>query len=267
MKILAVDDEAMGLDALTSAIEKAEPEAEVFGFRSPKEALSFVRDNDIYAALLDIRMPVISGIELAKQIKLIRPEVHIIFATGFDSYMKDAFQLHASGYLLKPITEKKVRAEFENLESLRQSYAKEAVKSGKRIRFQCFGNFEAFIDEKPIKFKYDRTKEVLAYIVSRRGALCTNGEIISNLWEDDGNHDSYLRGIRKDLVDTFKDLKISDVINQQRGKIGIDTSKVACDYYAFIEGDVAAINSYEGEFMSQYSWGEITNAEIDFQRY
>ena len=116
-------------------------------------------------------------------------------------------------------------------------------------------------------FKYDKTKEVLAYVISRRGALCSNSEIIVNVWDDDGNHDSYLRGIRKDLVDTLTEQGIEDILILQRGKLGIDVSKVSCDYYDFIKGDVNALNKYTGEFMSQYSFGEMINAELDIQRY
>lgn len=267
MIILAADDENMGLNALVSAIKKADPKAEVFGFRSPRAALESLAERTYDAAFLDIQMPGMNGMELARQIKLSSPRTAIVFSTGFDDYMQDAFQLHANGYILKPITAAKVAGELQNLRQLQHQYAGDNIPGTKRIRFQCFGNFEVFLDGKPMKFKYDRTKEMLAYIVSRRGTLCSNREIISNLWEDDGSHDSYLRGIRKDLVDTFAEQRLSAVLNLQRGKMSIDASAVDCDYYDFLRGDVAAINSYAGEFMSQYSWGEMTNAELSFQRY
>ena len=271
MRILAVDDELPGLGALKSAISKAAPDAEICAFQFPRKALDFVRENDVYAALLDIQMAGMSGIKLAKQIKLIRPGVHIIFATGYDNFMKDAFQLHANGYILKPVTAAKVKAELDNLKDLREGIAAESAAEGagadKGVRIQCFGNFEIFSDGRPMHFKYDKTKEVLAYVISRRGALCSNSEIIVNVWDDDSNHDSYLRGIRKDLVDTLTELGAEDILIIQRGKLGIDVSKVKCDYYDFIEGDVGAINKYSGEFMSQYSFAEMINAELDIQRY
>lgn len=271
MRILAVDDELPGLGALKSAISKAAPDAEICAFQFPRKALEFVQENDVYAALLDVQMAGMSGIQLAKKIKLIRPGVHIIFATGYDSFMKDAFQLHASGYILKPVTAAKVQAELDNLVMLREGFAAEEAASqaddGKRIRIQCFGNFEVFADGKPVHFKYEKTKEVFAYVVSRRGALCSNNEIIVNVWDDDEDHNSYLRGIRKDLLDTLKKFDSEDIINYQRGKFGLDTDKVSCDYYDFIEGDVIAINKYTGEFMSQYSFADMINAELDMQRY
>ena len=84
-----------------------------------------------------------------------------------------------------------------------------------------------------------------------------------NVWDDDENHESYLRGIRKDIADRFEELGCGEVLITQRGKMGINADKVCCDFYDFLKGDVNAINSYHGEFMAQYSWGEFTNAELE----
>lgn len=268
MTILAVDDERLGLEILVETIKDVQPDAEVVGFRSPLKALEFAKENDFYIAFLDIQMPRMTGIELAQNIKIIKPAAHIVFATGYDEYMGAAFNIHANGYIQKPVTPEKVRNEIESINLMSNVSSASSPKTGKTgLRFQCFGNFECFFREKPVHFKYDKTKEVLAYIVSRRGALCSNAEIILNVWDDDADHDSYLRGIRKDMVDTFKDLGIPDVLSIQRGKIGINPDMVECDYYNFMAGDAVAINSYQGEFMVQYSWSELTNAELDSDRY
>lgn len=262
MKILAVDDEKLGLEALVKAIQKTLPEAEIIGFNSPKEALSYAKENEIFAACLDIQMPEMLGSELAKKLKSINPSIYIIFATGYDSYMGDAFSLHASGYILKPITPAKVKKEFDNIKSLGEAYLKQQAEHGNGLRCQCFGNFEVFHGANPVHFKYDKTKELLAFLVSKRGSLCSNDQIICTLFEDDENHESYLRGLRKDLIDTFESLNCADAVILQRGKMGIMPDIINCDYYDFLKGDAAAINSYRGEFMAQYSWGEYINAEL-----
>ena len=266
MRILAVDDERLGLEILVETIKEVEPDAEVVSFRSPLKALEYARENEFYVAFLDIMMPKMTGIELAQKIKIIKPMAHIVFATGFDEYMGAAFNIHANGYVQKPVTPEKVKAEIDALKLLGKTDEEKPV-PGQGLRFQCFGNFECFYGTMPVHFKYDKTKEILAYIVSRRGALCSNAEIVLNVWDDDADHDSYLRGIRKDMVDTFKELGVSDVLVVQRGKIGINTSMVKCDFYDFLAGDAIAINAYHGEFMNQFSWSEITNAELDGEKY
>lgn len=167
--------------------------------------------------------------------------------------MRDAFEMHASGYVMKPVTPAKLRKELDNLRYPVQSVSK------MRVRFQTFGNFEVFIDGQPVKFKYDLTKEMLAYLVDRNGALCTNGEIMAVLWGDKRSS-SYLRSLIKDMKDTFENAGCGNVIVRQRGKTGIVRENVDCDYYDWLDGKILAVNLYHGEYMAQYGWSEITNA-------
>ena len=164
MKILAADDEKIALEGLENAIREAEPSAEVYGFGRAGEALEFFRENVCDIAFLDIQMRNISGIGLAKQLKVINPGLNIIFTTGYSEYMGDAFDMHASGYLLKPITSQKVRQELDNLRHPVEE------KPLHRVKICTFGNFEVFVGGNPLKFRYDLTKEMFAYLVDRCGA-------------------------------------------------------------------------------------------------
>ena len=252
MKIIALDDEELALEGLMDAIRACAPNAELHGFSYAEDVLVFLRDHSCDVAFLDVEMAGINGVELAEQLKLRNPDVNLIFATGFSSYQGNAFDLHASGYLMKPITAEKVKRELDNL--------RRPVPEEKRIQVQCFGNFEVYLDGIPLEFKYHKTKELLAYLVDRKGALCTNGEIIAKLFGDD-NHNAYLRSLRKDLLDTLEAAGGADVITQQRGRLGIVPQAIRCDYYDWCDGKRMG-NAYLGEYMAQYSWSEYTNAAL-----
>lgn len=255
MNILALDDEEIALEGLVSAAKQAEPSATIYSFRKPKEALEFCKSIPCEVALLDIQMRNTSGVELAKEVKFLNPNINIIFTTGYADYMRDAFELHASGYLMKPITPEKIRKELDNLRHPVPTSAEN------RVRFQTFGNFEVFIDGQPVKFKYDLTKEMLAYLVNRKGAYCTNGEIMAQLWGDN-QHASYLSNLKKDLRDRFLQRGCQDVIDSGWNKLRIVTEKADCDYYDWMAGKIHAINQYCGEYMAQYGWAEFTNAQM-----
>ncbi|MEG0961654.1 MAG: hypothetical protein RSF88_02165, partial [Lachnospiraceae bacterium] len=110
------------------------------------------------------------------------------------------------------------------------------------------------------------TKELLAFLVDRKGTFCSNGEIIAALWEDDSGsvkRNSYLRDLRADLLTTFTTLGVEKCIRRQRGVMAVSLDKIACDYYNWMQGDIEAINAYRGEYMSQYSWGEFTHGGIE----
>ena len=254
MRIIAVDDEPLALEALLSAIEEAAPDADVSGFSAAADALAAAAERHFDAAFLDIEMGGTNGIRLAETLTAQSPDINIIFTTGYDRYLQKAFQLHASGYLRKPITAHKIRQELDQL--------RHPVHAAKRIRIQTFGNFEVYLDGDPLTFQYSKTKELLAYLVDRCGALCTNGEISAVLFEDGSGHSNYLRSLRKDLVDVLERSGCEHVLRQQRGQMGIVPEAVDCDYYDWNAGKPGAA-AYRGEYMLQYSWAEETAGALE----
>ena len=90
MKIIAADDEKLALQNLTKAIAEAEPEAELVTFSEPEEVLDYAKDHPLDVAFLDVEMGTMTGIEVAKQLKIRYPKINIVFVTGYDKYMAQA---------------------------------------------------------------------------------------------------------------------------------------------------------------------------------
>lgn len=259
MKIIAVDDEKLALDTLVDSIEKAVPDASITGFRKPEDALTYVCENDCEIAFLDIKMRGMTGLELAKRLKDIRGEINIIFVTGYSEYSLDAFRLYASDYLLKPATPDAVKQAMEHLRT--------PVKpiQTKRVRIQCFGNFEVYVDNKPLIFGRAKSKELLAYLVDRMGASVTMGELMAIMWEDGADtssRQSNLRNLIADLKNVLSDVEVGNIILKRRNSIAVNCEMVDCDYYDFLRHIPYAVNAYHGEYMMQYSWAEITTAAL-----
>lgn len=254
MNIIAVDDERIALEGLVHAVREASPDSLVMGFRYAEDALTYAKENICDVAFLDIEMTGTKGTELALMLKEINPSVNIIFATGFDSYFKDAFDMHASGYLKKPITPEKVRAELENLRN--------PISSAKRLTVQAFGNFEVYFAGKPLSFQYSRSKELFAYLIDRGGAMCSTGELMEILFEEESGHDAYFKRIRRDLLDTIASVGCESALVCQRGMMGVVTSQIECDYYNYLSGREPLSKRYRGEYMNQYTFGEYTNGYL-----
>lgn len=260
MNIIAVDDERIALQNLVEAIGAAAPDAAIYEFRNADEALRFAAEHPCDIAFLDIEMRGISGIELAKRLKGFNTQINIVFVTGCSQYTGDALHLRASGYVMKPATKESV---LEELENLRHPVKRQ---TGKCVWVQTFGNFEVFVDDQALHFKYSRSKELLAYLIDRRGALCTNGELECVLWEDESGNAkkaAYLRKLRSDLIHTLDDAECEDVLVVQPGKLGVVPEKIECDYFDWNDGKAYALNAYHGEYMSQFSWAEMTHSAIE----
>ncbi|MDO4273203.1 MAG: response regulator [Eubacteriales bacterium] len=256
MKAILVDDEQIALDNLKITLEEFQEITEINCFRTAAKTLDWLGENSADIAFLDINMKKMDGLVLAKKLKELCPACAVIFVTGYSEYALQAIQMHASGYLLKPVSKESVRKELDYILSMKRD-----VSGHKRIQVQCFGNFEVFTDGMPMKFQYSKTKELLAYLVDRKGAYCTNGELMGILWEEKSDKVkkySYFRDLRSDLLKAFSAAGCADAIQKQRGMIAVVPEKIDCDYYDWLEGKIEAVNRYEGEYMAQYSWGELT---------
>lgn len=250
MNIIMVDDERLNLENLEYVVGNLLPEANRVGFNKASQALSHVQEHKVDIAFLDIQMRGIDGITIAKCIQDHWPDANIIFCTGFSEYALDALDINCSGYLLKPITEEKVRKALEHL--------RHPVQHSKQVEFHCFGNFDATCGGVPITFKYSRTKELLAYLVDRNGASVSMKELSAVLFEDD-EHRSYMYQLRLDLLTTLTDLGVLDILVQSHGHLGIDRDKVKCDYYDYL--DKKLIPPVQ-EYMTQYSFAEAACATL-----
>ena len=260
MKILALDDSEPALKLLIRAIGEAEPDAELFAFGKPSLLLDFAKENNCDIAFLDIQMWGISGLVVAKKLKDLYAKINIVFVTAYSEYATEAFNLHPSGYVLKPVTKEAVERELTNL---RHPIDK---KSNSLIFAQTFGNFEVFSYGTPVKFAYSKTKELFAYLVDRNGACVNMNELCAVLWEneeDSPNLKAYLRKLISDLIKTFTELGADDVVIKRHNSIAVFPEKITCDSYGFIRGDPVFVNAYSGQYMTQYSWAERTTGFIE----
>ncbi len=173
----------------------------------------------------------------------------------------DALNIHASGYILKPISRSKLENELRNLRHIVQN--NDEIK---KLEVSAFGDFQVHFDNKPLNFKYSKTKELLAYLIDRKGAMCSKKDICAVLFGDEyESKGSYYYNLVADLKSIFADLGIEDVIDSNRGKVGIRQDLVECDYYHWLDDPKKYGNLYMGEYMNQYSWAEYTNAWLSLQ--
>ncbi|MCR5487117.1 MAG: response regulator [Lachnospiraceae bacterium] len=196
MTILAVDNEEIALEGLCRTIRSAIPEAKLYSAPDPEKAFLIAAKERPDIVFLDIEMPGMDGLTLAKKIKeQVEPRTNIIFTTGYNEYIAEAFtKLRVSGYLLKPITEDMILNEIENLR-----YPAE-IRGSRRVRVRTFGSFEVFIKDKPVFFHYSKTRELCAYLIDH-GGTCRIAELQENLWEEkdgSGDHRSYLQNLISD---------------------------------------------------------------------
>ena len=252
MRIIAVDDELPVLKTIEKYLKEIAPSDEIIVFNRSSAALEYGKENTINVAFLDINMPSISGIDLAKELKKTNPKINVVFCTAYSEFMPDAFEIHASGYLLKPIRKESLAKELDNL-------LHPIEKEMPKVFVRTFGEFDVLVDGAPVFFHSKKSKEMLAYLVDKRGAVVSKKDIAAALFEDaySATTQNYLKKIKKDLLGTLKEYGIESIFVKGFNQYALDNTKFACDLYDYDKGLPYAINAYKGEYMAQYDWAEM----------
>lgn len=250
MIAIAVDDEQLMLYALVQAVKASPDITSVAEFTSCDNALLWAQNNPVDVAFLDIDMRGMGGLALAEKIMALHPDCKIVFCTGYEQYAVAAIKLRVSGYLMKPISAREVQEEIDYIKGIRAGE--------KPLTVKCFGNFEVYSHGEKLTFRRTKTKELLAFLVDRKGAGVTGREICARLWSDQGEEkkkNNYLRQLFHDLRQTLEELKAESVLVQNNYSYSMDTEKIDCDYYSWL---ITGKPEFHGEYMTQYSWAEET---------
>ena len=167
MIILAIDDEKLALANLVDELKKVFAGHRIYEFSSSAKALSFIEEmknnnETIDYVFTDIKMPLINGIDMAKIVKTLYPKVKLFFCTAYSDFSLEAWNMKAKGYILKPISAMRIQ---EVLKEMVEDW-QHTEENDKTIKVKTFGDFEVFLNGKPIEFDRSKSKELFAYLVA-----------------------------------------------------------------------------------------------------
>lgn len=259
MRVIYVDDEAPAIQNFRFTVANFPEIRQLHTFQNGEEALSFARENTIDAAFLDMEMPGIHGLQLARALKEHDPNIRVVFVTAFAQYALDAFGVDATGYLLKPYSAADIHKELAKCAYTHLP--------SHRLVLRTIPTFSATVDGAPLSITGPKSREMLALLVDRAESGLSVGEAIACLWPDrpaDAATQSLCRMAFKRLAEALERVDLSDVVYTIDSRRYLRTDSVDCDLYRILAGDRLAARRYVGEYLSEYEWAEDRNAQLYF---
>ena len=121
--VLIVDDERIEREGIAALLQMGNYNLEILEAVNGKEALTILREKNPEILLSDIRMPLMDGIELTRQVKILNPDIAVVIFSGFSdfNYAKEAIRNGVREYILKPVDPQ----EFKNVMDGVMSYLDE----------------------------------------------------------------------------------------------------------------------------------------------
>ena len=257
MRAILVDDEPIMLRSFMRNSADIPQLDVVAQFQSAEEAIAYAKENPFELALLDVCLPGMNGIDLAVELRKIYPRLLVVFISAFDDYIRSFNEIGGDYYIVKPYKKETIRMMAEKMSMLSERMHKE-------VYIQMFGRFNVLKNGVPLRMS-GKTKEILAIIASRRGKEISNEEIYTTIWEDrEYSNESmkvYYNALSR-LRHVLAEAGISELlISTTRGQM-LNTAMCDCDYFAWQDNAMSTRDRFEGEFLSEYSWGESMLAEI-----
>lgn len=108
LRVLAVDDEAPALDELVWLLERHDRIGAVVAANSGETALRVLHEQPVDAIFMDVQMPGLSGIDLARVLSRFTRQPPVVFVTAHEQHAVDAFELNVVDYVLKPVREERL---------------------------------------------------------------------------------------------------------------------------------------------------------------
>lgn len=255
MKTIFVDDEKWMLQQFKNECEGVTDLDVVGTFTEPLKALEFAKNNQVDLAFLDIDMPLMNGLTLCTRLRNIYKDLIVIFISAYDEYMQKAFtEKKADYYMIKPYRKHDLEDVIARAKAL-------SVRLKKPLYVETFGSFNMYHNGEAVKIQSGQARELLALLVSKRGTTLSNKEAFYTLWEDlpytHTNAKKYYKALKK-LKDSLRSAGLENILIRGGTGYRLDTAKFDCDYYQFLDNNPEAIKKFQGEFLTEYSWGEET---------
>lgn len=255
MKVIYVDDEILLHKNFRLTAGKISRIDSLETFGSSEEALAWVKENTVDVAFLDIEMPRMNGIELARRLKEVDENIRIIFVTAFEQYALQAFGVDAIGYLLKPYCAEDIEKELK-----KAYYVKPVPKT--EIQIYTMPDFVVMVGGIQLRLGQTKQEELLAFLVDRGEMGVTKGEAIECLWSGYCSDSVYWTTMSR-LKATLDEEGIADLILSNGQRKFINREIVECDLYRMLDGDRATIEQYNGEYMTRFVWAKERRKQLD----
>ena len=254
-KIIIVDDEPQALASfLLTSLGKD------FDYRfyceHPYDAVDYCASHQVEAAFLDIRMPNISGVDLANEILKVNKTVKIVFITAFtfdEKAIKQELGARVLGFAYKPFDPIVLSSFFAQIENRKAD-----------VFLKTFAPFDLFIDGEAVNFTSAKSKELLALLTAFNGSTLTLEQSISRLWP---NHDVELskrlyRDAKIRLKAALEAAGALDLVSFGYGYLRINKEFARSDCWDFL-GD--KIKPYTGIFLPGYDWAKEFKYPMDLK--
>ena len=283
IRAVLVDDEQLALQHMKKKLGELGTVEVISTFSNAESFLIDMEQLDFQVVFLDIEMPGLNGLDLARIIKEWNKEIYIVFVTAYRDYAIQAFELHSIDYLLKPILKYRLEKTVIRIQEQIQLTEKSPAPVEPALPIltvNCFDEFIAYFQDEPVKWKTAKSKELFAFLVSNLQTYINRDTIIDQLWPE---HDYKKAKIQlhtsmSHLRKTLDSIGYEQVIIFSNQSYALELDTLQCDAIELenmilqqpevnpenIQAFERIVQQYTGDYMEKnsYEWATVKAQSI-----
>ena len=220
MKAIIVEDEFLAREELKYFITNYSKIEIIDEFEDGIEVLKFVQNNEVDIIFMDINIPSLDGVLLAKNISKFSKKPYIVFITAYKEHAAEAFEIEAFDYILKPYSESRIVSMLKKLENLNNHKQNDLHKTNTQSKINLWKN-EKIIVVDMNDIYYCVAEERITHVFTKKDEYSVNlgiAEFYDSLSKDIffRCHRSYIVNINKirEIIPWFNNtynLKLQDI--------------------------------------------------------
>lgn len=271
MNIVIIDDEKLAIDVLSIMIKKLTqfPITIKGTFTNAMDAFALFEKESIDVVFLDMEMIDVHGLHIAERLLAKYPSLQIIFVTAHTEFAVDAFDIEATGYLLKPVRENRLVRALTKVQQMVTS-RQESPADKKTINMHAYvlGSFRLVdVQNEIVKWRTRKVQELFLYLWFHRSKPLLNPAILEELWPDievekaSSNLHTAIYQLRKLLKENGYENPVLLVNNHYQLNVPIDSDYVVLTQLLNQDQQdeqsiQQILNYYEGDFLAEeeYHW-------------
>ncbi|HSH25638.1 MAG TPA: response regulator [Massilibacterium sp.] len=285
MRVILVDDEKLALDLLEIQLSGMD-NIEILGkYTDSIIAKEKILNSDVDVLFLDIHQPGINGLELAEKIIGDKPEVAVVFVTGYDEYAVQAFELNALDYLIKPVNRSRLEKTVKRMEEYITNKKEKTVVKEEKVQVNVFRQLTIQTthveDATAIQWRTKKAQELFLYLFHYRDQLVRKSTLVELLWPDYDVDRSYSQlyttvyHVRKKMKTLFNHFTIKNttegyILNVTNVSIDAeqwekDVEELSALSEQTIHQYIEIANQYKGGYLQEYNywWAEAERHRLE----
>jgi len=188
IKTMLIDDENKALDYLEYQLKNISGLDIVGKYINPLEGLKIMDQQKIDLVFLDIEMPSINGLELAKKMLEKNSSLSVVFITAYKKYAVKAYEINTIDYILKPVSYERLVKTLKRLNLAELEFPVIDSLNKLDMYVNLFGNIDFYknIRSKKVKININwitaKTKELFLFMLNNRGKIINRSDLVKAIW-------------------------------------------------------------------------------------